>query len=207
MTRTFIALDLHEDLQRFLGETISRGSAALPSVRWVAPASIHLTLAFLGELNDKELGRAFEAAGAAARQAQPFSYSLSAPGTFGSPRAPRVIWMGIEEPSGALQTLHRALNRELKRRGFEVEKRPFSPHLTLARIKGPLSPEELETLQHFLADARVHASLPAHAVESLRVMKSELARTGAIYTCLRVYPLTLSPAHERGADRNDSGEE
>jgi 2'-5' RNA ligase len=184
MTRTFIALDLSRELQRFLAQAIARGERLLPAARWVTPASIHLTLAFLGELSPQQLTRAIEAAEAAARQSAPFGYRLGAPGTFGPARAPRVVWMGIEEPSGELQALQQTLNRELAARGFSVDTRPFTPHLTLARIKVPLSLPEQQSLQRFLQESRVPPDLPGHRVTSLDVMKSELSPTGASYSYL-----------------------
>src|SRR6266849_8045325 len=156
MTRTFIALELNAALQRFLGEIISHASQELPDVRWVDPAGIHLTLAFLGELTDKQLAAAIGASEEAAQKATPFEYRLKGLGIFGSPQQPRVIWMGIEDlPSGQiygspLQQLHRVLTKELELYGFEIEKRPFSPHLTLARNKQPLSPVAQQRLQRIL---------------------------------------------------------
>ena len=60
--------------------------------------------------------------------------------------------MGIEEASGSLAVIYHILNQQLQQRGFEVETRPFAPHLTLARLKSPLSSLELQTLQALLAD-------------------------------------------------------
>ncbi len=189
MTRTFIALELDESLQRFLGNVIHRLAQQLPSVRWVNPSGIHLTLAFLGELSDEQLPAAKQAADAAAQQITPFEFRLKELGMFGSQRQPRVIWMGIEESSGNLFRLHGVLNRELELRGFEVDSRPFSPHLTLARIKQPLNADEQQTLQRLLASKESAPSSPRQYAHDLSVMKSELLRSGARYTCLAAYPL------------------
>jgi 2'-5' RNA ligase len=188
MTRTFIALELNEAVQRHLSEIIREMAQALPNLRWVDPAGIHLTLAFLGELDDEQLAHAIVATEAAAKQAQPFSYRLTHPGFFGSPRFPRVIWMGIEEPSSKLNQLHRVLNQELEQRGFEVDKRPFSPHLTLARVKAPLTSDEQQRLQHLLANQKLVPPSPFHRVNALAVMKSELSRSGAKYTPMKEVP-------------------
>jgi RNA 2',3'-cyclic 3'-phosphodiesterase len=191
MTRTFIAFELNEALQRFLGEIISSASRELPDLRWVDPTGIHLTLAFLGELTDEQLAAAIQASEVTAEKATPFEYRLKGLGIFGSSHQPRVIWMGIEDlPSGKiqgspLQQLHRVLTKELELRGFETEKRPFSPHLTLARIKQPLSPDEQQRLQRLLHSKQAGATSPIYSVNRLCVMKSELSRTGAKYTCLR----------------------
>jgi 2'-5' RNA ligase len=186
MTRTFIALEMNDALQSHLTDIIRQVALALPKIRWVDPSSIHLTLAFLGELTDEQVAEAIRATEMAAQQVQPFSYCLSHLGTFGSPRYPRVIWMGIEESSGSLVSVHCMLNQQLQRRDFEVETRPFSPHLTLARLKSPLSPQEQQQLQSLLAD-KPHSLIPtsSYAAHHLDVMKSELLRTGARYTCLR----------------------
>lgn len=198
MTRTFIALELKETLQRFLGDIISQAARELPNLRWVDPAGIHLTLAFLGYLTDEQLETAIDAAQVAARQAVPFEYRLKGLGIFGSSSQPRVIWMGIEDlPSGQiqgspLQQLHRILTRELELRGFEIEKRSFSPHLTLARIKQPLSPDEQQRLQRLLHSKQAGASSPIYCADHLSVMKSELSRTGATYTCMRECSLSKS---------------
>ena len=191
MTRTFIALELNESLQRYLGEIIHRMAQDLPDLHWVDPVGIHLTLAFLGELNDQQLAEATRAAELSARSIPSFGYRLSHAGIFGSPRQPRVIWIGVEEPAGNLQLLHHQLNLELAQRGFEIDTRPFAPHLTLARIKAPLRPEEQQRLQRLLAVQDSQPRSPLVRVRHLSVMKSELMRAGARYTSLRNVPLGL----------------
>ena len=190
MTRTFIALEMNENLQRHLEGVINQVAQVLPNARWVDPAGVHLTLAFLGELTDAQLAEAEQATAIAAQQVTPFTYRLSRLGIFGSPRQPRVLWVGIDEPSGVLSRLHRILNQELERSGFEIDKRPFSPHLTLARFKQPLMLDEQHGLQSILAGKLRGISLVRECtVEHVRVMKSELSRVGARYTCLQEYAL------------------
>lgn len=190
MTRTFIALEMNENLQRHLEGVIRQVAQVLPSVRWVDPAGIHLTLAFLGELDDDRLIEAMQAAQVAALQAKSFTYSLSRLGIFGNARSPRVIWIGIDESSGALSSIHRVLNQELELRGFEIDKRPFSPHFTLARVKTPLSPIEQQQLQSLLQSGQKGiVSSATYPAQHLEVVKSELSRTGARYTRLQSYPL------------------
>ena len=197
MTRTFIALEMHASMQRVLSRTIERFAQALPALRWVDAESIHLTLAFLGELDDDRLALAMEAMRAAAHDFPAFEYRLTMPGVFGSPQQPRVIWMGVEDAPLAqlhgspLQRLHRTLNRELERRGFETEKRSFSPHLTLARVKHPLTPAEQQVLQRLLYTSSDAATHTFYKVNHLNVMKSELSRAGAQYTALQSYPLMV----------------
>lgn len=190
MTRIFIALELNEALQRHLSGMIRQMASALPNLRWVDPSGIHLTLAFLGELNDEQLALAMQAAQAAAQSTEAFDYRLSRLDIFGSQRHPRVIWVGVEEPSGMLLRLHRVLNRELEQRGFEVDTRSFSPHLTLSLVKAPLKAEEMQSLQRFLDDRGSFAVSPFYHVSHINVMKSEFPRAGAKYTSLKDYPLS-----------------
>lgn len=190
MTRTFIALELNSALQRHLAGVIRQMAQALPDIHWVDPAGIHLTLAFLAELTDEQLAAAQETTRDVAGQCGSFSYQLSRLGIFGSPRQPRVIWMGIAEPSGMLQRVHRVLNTELLKRDFEVETRPFSPHFTLARIKAPLSIEEQKHLRDLLAgNQRGIATSQVFSAEHLVVMKSTLLQTRARYSVLNSFRL------------------
>jgi 2'-5' RNA ligase len=192
MTRTFIALEMNENLQSYLDGVIRQVAQILPGIRWVDAHGIHLTLAFLGELTDEQLALAMEAAAEVAQQSKSFEYYLARLGIFGSPAQPRVIWIGIDEPTGALTRLHRTLNQALEKRGFEIDKRPFSPHFTLARVKAPLSVGEQQQLQRLLAGKQSGvASSEVYPARHLDVIKSELSRTGARYTRLQQYSLNL----------------
>lgn len=190
MTRTFIALELNAALQRHLDGLIRQMALHLPNLRWVDPAGTHLTLAFLGALTDEQLAQAMNATELAVRMVPTFEYCLTSLGIFGSLRQPRVVWMGIDEHSGRLQQLHRKLNFELEKGGFVVNSRPFSPHLTLARVKTPLNTNEQGYLQQFLNSNGNDSTAPHYHVQQISVMKSELFRTGARYTCLRNFALT-----------------
>lgn len=188
MTRTFIAVRLPDAIRAQLALQIEALKPRLPaSVRWVAPESLHLTLAFLGELDDARLAAAEEAAAVAAREGAPFTLALTHLGAFGPARSPRVIWAGVSGDVSALANLQDRLATELELRGFPREDRPFSPHLTLARIKEPLPPDTGRAVPALLRSAPAeHGSWQVH---ELCAMKSELARSGARYTCLHAYPL------------------
>jgi RNA 2',3'-cyclic 3'-phosphodiesterase len=191
MMRTFLALEMNQDQQRRLEEVIRQVARLLPGLRFVDAHGIHLTLAFLGELDDERLAQAKEATARAAQRSQPFSYRLGRIGIFGTLHVPRVIWVGIEEPTGVLVRLHQALNRELELRGFAIDKRPFSPHLTLARIKYPLSLAEQQGLQDLLVAGKQvgMVSSVSYPMEVLNVMRSDLQHDGARYTVMSGYAL------------------
>lgn len=182
MTRTFLAIELPDDARTALARERDRLAREFPSIRWVDLASLHLTLAFLGELDDEGVRAAEAAALEAATSTHPFSLALAGLGTFGSPRAPRVVWAGIVGVA-SVQRLHAALADALAQRGFPREEGPFAPHLTLARIKDRLDPTTLDRL-HVRVQSATGRSYASWRVEAISTMKSELLRGGARYTQL-----------------------
>ena len=196
MTRTFIAIALPDGVKDALARQIAYLRKRLPaSVRWVPAESLHLTLAFLGELDDARLAEAEQATEVAAREASPFALHLTRPGSFGPARSPRVLWAGVSGAGADLAALGNAQARlaaGLELRDFPPEERPFSPHLTLARIKEPLPDEVGRGLPTLLA--AVPAQHAAWKVRELCVMKSERLPAGARYTCLRTCVLRAASA-------------
>lgn len=187
MTRTFLAIELHDDVRAVLARETARLARAMPMIRWGDPDSIHLTLAFLGELDDAQLTAATEAAREIAPRFAPFSLALGRLGAFGPPHAPRVVWVGVAGQVPGLLALQDALAGALEVRGFPREARPFAPHLTLARIKSPLPPPTLAALLRlFAAPPAANASW---LVGEIAVMKSELLRPAARYIRLASAPL------------------
>jgi 2'-5' RNA ligase len=186
MTRAFIAVALSDAAREALRREISSLANALPSVRWVNVASLHLTLAFLGDLDDERLAAAHEATQAATQQGAPFQLTLDQLGTFGPAHAPRVIWAGVGGDVASLRHIQGLLARELDRRGFPPQEHPFSPHLTLARIKERLPAPELTALQQRANKPLTHTA--TWTITTLDVMKSELIRPAARYTTLASYP-------------------
>jgi len=191
MTRTFLAIELPQAVRAALDYEITRLSAQLHIQWWVKTDNLHLTLTFLGELNDVQLAAASEATAEAARQCHPFALQLAGLGTFGPPRSPRVIWAGVGGDVERLLALQSRLADALEARGFPREERPFSPHLTLARIKAPLPRTELNRLPQLLAGSVQPAPWTADAIA---VMKSELLRPAARYTRLERVPLGIEQA-------------
>jgi len=187
MTRTFLALELPDAVKDALRGWIERLARVIPEVRWVDPASLHLTLAFLCELDDAHLEAATQAAMAVASTHAPFTLRLAHLGIFGSARSPRVIWVGLAGEQARLLAVQAALADNLAACGFPREDRPFAPHLTLARIKAPLADEALTALAQAQGEPVKDVSWQADAIA---VMKSELVRPTARYTALSRWPFT-----------------
>ncbi|HLV99792.1 MAG TPA: RNA 2',3'-cyclic phosphodiesterase [Ktedonobacterales bacterium] len=200
MTRTFIAIDLNDEARGYLHQQVQKLSRLLPRVRWVDPESLHLTLAFLGELDDAQLEQASQATLETAQAVRPFIVRVGVPGIFGPPQNPRVIWLGLAGDLQPLLGLQATLAGRLAQKGFPPEERAYAPHLTLARIKSPLSQQELVSLRRILPPAasdnhrsgqpppKSHQTLPEIPVAHLSVMKSELTRAGSQYTRLHLCP-------------------
>lgn len=132
--RLFVALRLDEKAKDLLADTQQRLATLDRAVRWVQPEQIHLTLQFLGEVPDARVPRVAEALDGLAGQAA-FDFEIEGIGTFGSPRSPRVIWVGVRMPNPSLMDLQKGCETRLADLGFAPEGRAFKPHLTLGRVK------------------------------------------------------------------------
>ncbi len=188
VVRAFIAIELDEPLLRRLSDLQARLKDDVPPglVRWVRPEGMHLTLKFLGDVPRTRIEAIVEALQDASAPHAPFTFSIAEMGCFPNPSRPRVIWVGVEEQSGALSALQRDVERAMGALGFEREKRRFSPHLTLGRVRGG-SREALEALGAYVGRARVNVGEMRATV--VHLVRSDLLPSGAVYTDLSVVSL------------------
>ncbi len=193
-TRTFVAVELDSAYKAALANSVGHLRRALPTARLVDTESLHVTLTFLGDLDQLQLAASIDAAHAAASKSAPFRLSLSELGIFGPLQSPRVIWAGIAGDLAALQGLQADLLHEQAKRDLPADGHRFSPHLTLARPRGQLSLPERDTLQALLSrPINPDLKLDPLRVEHIAVMKSELSRQAARYTRLTICPLRALP--------------
>lgn len=180
--RLFVAVELPEALRAQLGAGVERLRRELPPARWVRCENVHITLAFLGEV-DGSAGNAVAAGLAAAAQAlTPTVVAPAGGGFFPSSERPRVAWVGGECPG--LASWAAAAARVAEASGIAVDRRPFSLHLTLARLSRPWRPSDV---QRFLA--RVGAwTLPAFTAREVVLFASELRPGGSHYTAMGRWP-------------------
>ncbi len=150
-------------------------------VRWVNPASIHLTLKFLGNIEEGKVEEIAQGIQGGIRGVKSWSAAIRNMGAFPSLRNPRVVWIGIEDQGGQLVRLQNEIEKEMSKLGFEKEKRAFSPHLTLGRVRSPRGKDELAK---YLLDKRERA-FGEIRVDRIILFKSELRPSGAVYTALR----------------------
>ena len=134
--RAFIAVPLPHPLLRKLGALQRKLERQMPprSVRWVRPEGIHLTLQFLGDTNVDRIPDIERALAVVARHAPACTFAVGRLGCFPNPCRPRVIWVGVEEPTGRLARLRDAIEEVMAAFGYEPEGRRFAPHLTLGRV-------------------------------------------------------------------------
>ena len=175
MLRLFVGLQLPVEVRTRL-MTLMGG---VPGARWQADEQLHLTLRFIGEVSEDK-AEDIDSALQTIRVA-PFDVAVQGVGLFGTLKKPRALWAGVT-PADPLVQLNQKIDTAVVRAGVPPEERKYTPHITLARFKGPVY-----RLDRFLADYG-HLSVPAWPVDHFTLFESHLAHTGAIYHPLAHYP-------------------
>jgi len=186
--RLFVACELppavRDALGRLQDELKARGAGRL---RWVRPEGIHLTLKFLGEVSAAKREAVENALAGAVVSPFALDVRLGSLGGFGGRQRLRVIWVGLEGDVEGLAELAALIEEALGPLGFPRERRPFAPHLTLARVPDDVGPQERSRLADLL-EAFPSPSLPSMTLTAVNLMQSFLQPTGARYQCLAAYP-------------------
>lgn len=183
--RSFIALEIPAPVRTAVGSAIDSLGQSGADVKWVGRDNIHITLKFLGDVDEDRLPSIEAALAKKLTHYQPFYIRIIGIGSFPPGRHPRVIWAGIVE-SAVLNSLQKDVEREMAAAGFPAEDRPFSAHLTIGRVR---SGRKLADLVKRLNESG-DLSFGDFEVRGVRLMKSELRPTGPVYTCLAEIPLT-----------------
>lgn len=158
-------------------------------LQWVCPEGLHLTLKFLGDIQEGQVEEIKEALRPVLDSARVLTVSFTHLGVFPDTRAPRVLWVGCRATPSvtALVELATAIDQALVPLGFEPERRPFQPHLTMARIKEGARPFGQAVLRSRLLDLNLTPS--DCLVGQVYLVQSELRSSGAVYTPLWHLPL------------------
>jgi 2'-5' RNA ligase len=184
--RTFIAVRLPETVLAAIEEVREQLAAYGFNVRWVTTGNIHLTLKFLGEVLEDELDGIAAVLIEAVHGFAPLQLAASGVGVFPDIKRARVIWVGITGQLSEFAALQRSIEDRLAMIGYPQEKRPFSGHLTLGRVKGSIAASRLTTAIGAFRDF----TSETFEVDRVVLFKSDLRPTGALYTELR--QVTLS---------------
>ena len=186
--RLFTAIELGEDARgragRLIDELRRRAAAMAPDARitWIPPDRLHLTLRFIGQVDDAGAGRLLHALRQPAGLT-PFVVRWGRPGAFPARGAPRVLWVGVERGTAELEALEAEVSARLASAGLPREERPYRPHLTLARVR------EAAGLR---AAALFERSVPAPGetrVDAITLFESRLSPAGPAYIALQKTPL------------------
>ena len=180
--RTFIAVELPDDIRRAIAGYIESLRGMIPQVNWVAPENLHLTMKFLGEVPEGRLDHIKECAAHVVEESSPFAVELEHLGFFPNSHQPRVIWIGASGGADHLLELYQKIENCLESIGFDRDAKTFSPHLTIGRVK-----------RH--ARITIPPGIPefdgeTFEVNGLSVIMSALTPRGPIYKTLLEVPFT-----------------
>jgi 2'-5' RNA ligase len=189
VVRAFVAVDLGDEakdavcaIQRQLEEVVPRGS-----VRWTKPDQLHLTLWFLGNVPAPRLPELCQAVGGGLTGVARFRLRLGSLGAFPSPRAPRVLWVGLEGDLPRLLEVQGRVARAAGAFGDHQEARPFHAHLTIGRVNRPEAPVG-RAWQAFVAKRPAPAPCERE-IGAVRLIRSRLRPDGAEYLELASFAL------------------
>ena len=180
MIRLFVALEIPETVRSSL--FLLQGG--VPGARWSMPEQYHLTLRFVGEVDEAAAGDIDDVLSAVAVPS--FTLELAGVGEFGG-KLPRALWAGVR-PNAQLMHLQRKIETAIQRLGHAAEERRFTPHVTLARLRN--SPRE--KVMEFIAHHSLFSS-GAFEVKNFALFSSLLGSAGAVYNVERSYPLVSYP--------------
>ncbi len=181
--RTFIAINLSPEIKKELEKIIStlRSQNAAPA-KWVNAESIHLTLKFLGDISSTRVSEVLDAIKIGLDGIPSFQIQVAGLGVFPNPSRTRVVWAGITGDKNRLGQLQKNVEISMEELGFSRENREFNAHLTLARVRDHTTPDDRTRLGTLVTGT--HYSGDTLTVNSVDLMKSQLTRQGAQYTCL-----------------------
>ncbi|MBI3871767.1 MAG: RNA 2',3'-cyclic phosphodiesterase [candidate division Zixibacteria bacterium] len=182
--RSFIAINLPAQVQSDIGAIIARLRPAGPPAKWVPAENLHLTLKFLDEIREDQIDPILKAMASGCEGGSPFEIALRGFGVFPNARKARVFWIGIDSGYETLKALAQSIDTQIATLGFPREDRPFSAHITLARLREPAPAEHL---MHDAVSVDYHsASIPVAQVD---LMRSVLSSQGALYSVIASVPL------------------
>lgn len=188
--RAFIAIDLPQPIQEAIEKQTSRLRQAAGDglVRWIPPQNIHLTLKFLGNIAASHMDFLKQLLHQTADSHQPFDMQIGGIGSFPNSKLPRVLWAGVHAPAD-LASLQKTIETGAARLGYEKEARPFSPHLTLGRVRQGIDSRDLQKISAALNGIQI-GNIGSARVDAVHLYKSELRPEGSLYTKLFSAPLS-----------------
>ena len=183
LLRAFIAVEIPHEIRQAIHKATSGFRQATDSlIRWVQPENMHLTLKFLGDVSPSNVDMLTQMLRAETDSSHCFDIHIGGLGSFPNPRRARVIYIGIQAPV-ELEAIQHRVESASHRLGYESEVRPFSPHLTIGRVKQDASASDQQKIRQALEKIHID-SLGTARVDSVHLFKSELKPSGSVYTKL-----------------------
>jgi RNA 2',3'-cyclic 3'-phosphodiesterase len=177
--RAFVAIPLPDQCRELLGSLQRSLRATEADVRWVAISSIHLTLKFLGEIDPAIVLNLAEAFFEISKSGHELRLRIHGLGSFPNQKNPRVVWCAVSGDPDGLSKLQKEVEKVCAEFGFPAEQRPFSPHLTLGRVRSK------RNLQPLLDCIKIGSDLECEFVaDHFNIYRSTLKPQGAVYTIL-----------------------
>lgn len=180
--RTFIAIELPEEIKAYLAKIQNDLRKIGADVKWVEPENLHLTLKFLGERDDKKIKQISELLKEISKDTTSYKIRISSLGAFPKTEAPRVIWVGISEGDNQTKAIAKRLEEEIAHLGIPKEDRPLSSHITLGRTHSGLHVDKLSNELNNLAGKIISQEF---SVTKITLFKSTLTAKGPIYEALK----------------------
>ncbi|MXY49355.1 MAG: RNA 2',3'-cyclic phosphodiesterase [Gemmatimonadetes bacterium] len=177
--RTFIAVEVPVSAKDRIAQLVNRFKTTGTDIKWVEPDNIHVTLKFLGNIGTDKPAVIRDGLSAALDSAGTFDLKLGRIGAFPDMNRPRVFWVSIVEGRDELVAMQQRIETELHARGFVREERPFSPHLTIGRVR---SPRGLAKLTDLVRDMAFETE--PFTVKRAALVKSDLKPDGPVYTVI-----------------------
>ena len=187
--RLFVGVELDDHVKNAAAEiadSLRRDLGRELDARWIPPANLHITLWFLGEVDQSRVESIRQMLDSPFQQTA-FDLAISGLGAFPSSGPPRVVWLGVSSGGSALARLHEELTARLKPIGFVPERRPYSAHLTLARVKDMSRGFSYRDLRDNLH--RRPADAGRCRVDAVTLFRSRVSSKGATYERLLRVPL------------------
>jgi 2'-5' RNA ligase len=185
--RSFLAFELPKGIKSRVVRMSEDLRRSAMNVRWINTDNIHLTMVFLGNIQEQDIPAIHLAVEKVCIRYAPFHVALTGLGAFPNAGRPRVVWLGLRGDTEKMSYFKKALQKHLRPFGVKEEKRAFRPHLTLGRFK---SPGHVDSQLDNFINAYKDLSSPTCTLTDLVLFRSDLNPGGAIYTKLRSWPLS-----------------
>ncbi|MGE5197915.1 MAG: RNA 2',3'-cyclic phosphodiesterase [Deltaproteobacteria bacterium] len=182
--RAFIAIELTEEVRNALRNLQERLKASQADAKWVEPENIHLTLKFLGDITEEQLSKIIAILDNVAADTEIFLIRISCLGAFPKKDFPRVIWVGIDTGEKETKELAKALENKIEKIGIPRENRPFSSHITIARIRSSVGRDKLVRELDNLGDYFKETPQEMR-VAKITLFKSTLTPKGPVYEIVK----------------------